>query len=53
LAKIIGTIPEPNKTIDVVRECDVVVVGDGTVAGAIKNASQANPANHYRQIIPI
>jgi hypothetical protein len=29
LAKVIETIPEPNKTIDVVRECDVVVVGGG------------------------
>jgi hypothetical protein len=29
LAKIIRTIPEPNKTVDVVRECDVVVVGGG------------------------
>jgi hypothetical protein len=29
LAKIIGTIPEPNKTVDVIRECDVVVVGGG------------------------
>jgi hypothetical protein len=29
LAKVIGTIPEPNKTIDVVRECDVVVAGGG------------------------
>jgi hypothetical protein len=29
LAKTIRTIPEPNKTVDVVRECDVVVVGGG------------------------
>jgi len=29
VAKIIKTIPEPNKTIDVVRECDVIVVGGG------------------------
>jgi hypothetical protein len=29
LAKVIRTIPEPNKTIDVVRECDVVVIGGG------------------------
>jgi predicted transcriptional regulator len=29
LANIIRTIPEPNKTVDVVRECDVVVVGGG------------------------
>ena len=29
MANIIRTIPEPNKTIDVVRECDVVVVGGG------------------------
>jgi hypothetical protein len=29
LASTIRTIPEPNKTIDVVRECDVVVVGGG------------------------
>jgi thioredoxin reductase len=29
LAEIIRTIPEPNKTVDVVRECDVVVVGGG------------------------
>jgi hypothetical protein len=29
LAEIIKTIPEPNKTVDVVRECDVVVVGGG------------------------
>jgi len=26
---IIRTIPEPNKTVDVIRECDVVVVGGG------------------------
>jgi hypothetical protein len=29
MANIIRTIPEPNKTVDVVRECDVVVVGGG------------------------
>jgi hypothetical protein len=29
LANRIRTIPEPNKTVDVVRECDVVVVGGG------------------------
>lgn len=29
MAKVIRTIPEPNKTVDVVRECDVVVVGGG------------------------
>jgi hypothetical protein len=29
LAKIVRTIPEPNRTVDVVRECDVVVVGGG------------------------
>ncbi len=29
MAKVIRTIPEPNKTINVVRECDVVVVGGG------------------------
>lgn len=29
MADIIKTIPEPNKTVDVVRECDVVVVGGG------------------------
>jgi hypothetical protein len=29
LSKAIGTIPEPNKTINVIRECDVVVVGGG------------------------
>jgi hypothetical protein len=29
MAKIIRTIPEPNKRVDVVRECDVVVVGGG------------------------
>ena len=29
MAKIIRTIPEPNKTVNVVRECDVVVVGGG------------------------
>jgi hypothetical protein len=29
VANVIRTIPEPNKTIDVVRECDVVVVGGG------------------------
>jgi hypothetical protein len=29
LAKAIRTIPEPNRTIDVIRECDVVVVGGG------------------------
>jgi hypothetical protein len=29
LAKVISTIPEPNKTVNVVRECDVVVVGGG------------------------
>lgn len=27
MANIIRTIPESNKTVDVVRECDVVVVG--------------------------
>jgi hypothetical protein len=29
MAKVIRKIPEPNKTVDVVRECDVVVVGGG------------------------
>ena len=29
MAKTIRTIPEPNKTVDVIRECDVVVVGGG------------------------
>lgn len=29
MAKAIRTIPEPNKTVNVVRECDVVVVGGG------------------------
>jgi thioredoxin reductase len=29
VASIIRTIPKPNKTVDVVRECDVVVVGGG------------------------
>ncbi len=29
MAKAIRTIPEPNKTVDVIRECDVVVVGGG------------------------
>ncbi|HVN97543.1 MAG TPA: FAD-dependent oxidoreductase [Syntrophorhabdaceae bacterium] len=29
MAKVMKTIPEPNKTINVVRECDVVVVGGG------------------------
>jgi hypothetical protein len=29
LADIIRTIPEPNKTVNVVRECDVIVVGGG------------------------
>jgi hypothetical protein len=29
LAKIIRTIPEPNRTVDVVRDCDVVVAGGG------------------------
>ena len=29
MAHTIRTIPEPNKTVDVVRECDVVVVGGG------------------------
>jgi hypothetical protein len=40
LDKVIRTIPEPNKTIDVVYECDVVVVGGGPggVAAAISAA---------------
>jgi hypothetical protein len=29
MAKVIRTIPEPNKTVNVVGECDVVVVGGG------------------------
>ena len=29
MAKVIRTIPEPNKTVNVIRECDVVVVGGG------------------------
>jgi len=29
LTNVIRTIPEPNKTVDVVRKCDVVVVGGG------------------------
>jgi hypothetical protein len=29
MAKVIRTIPEPNKSVNVVRECDVVVVGGG------------------------
>jgi hypothetical protein len=29
VANVIRTIPEPNKTINVIRECDVVVVGGG------------------------
>jgi len=31
VASIIRTIPEPNKTVDVVRECDVVVVGGNII----------------------
>jgi ribulose 1,5-bisphosphate synthetase/thiazole synthase len=29
IGRDIRTIPEPNKTVNVVRECDVVVVGGG------------------------
>ena len=29
MAKVIRTIPEPNKSVNVVSECDVVVVGGG------------------------
>ena len=29
MASVIRTIPEPNKRVDVIRECDVVVVGGG------------------------
>ncbi len=29
MAQVVRTIPEPNKTIDVVRECEVLVVGGG------------------------
>ena len=29
MAHVFRTIPEPNKTVDVFRECDVVVVGGG------------------------
>ena len=31
MAKAIRTIPEPSKTIPVVRECDVVVVGGAAI----------------------
>jgi hypothetical protein len=31
VANIIRTIPELNKTVDAVRECDVVVVGGGNI----------------------
>jgi hypothetical protein len=29
VANLIRMIPEPNKTVDVIRECDVVVIGFG------------------------
>ena len=29
MAKVIRKIQEPNKTVDVIRECDVIVVGGG------------------------
>ena len=29
MAQVVRTIPEPNKTINVVRECEVLVVGGG------------------------
>jgi NADPH-dependent 2,4-dienoyl-CoA reductase/sulfur reductase-like enzyme len=40
LANVIGVIPEPNKTVDVVRECDVVVVGGcpGGIGAAVSAA---------------
>jgi hypothetical protein len=36
VVNIIKTIPEPNKTVDVVRECDVVVVGGGPGGGYLE-----------------
>ena len=35
----IRTIPEPNKTIDLVRECDVVAVGGGVAVPAARNGA--------------
>jgi hypothetical protein len=31
VANIIRTIPEPNKTVDVVRECNVLVLGGSNI----------------------
>ena len=46
MAKIIRTIPEPNKRVDVVRECDVVVV-------AVAPAASARPfLQHAMERIP-
>ena len=48
MANIIRTIPEPNKSIDVVRECDVVVVGGGP--GGIGAAVSVNHGVSVRNV---
>jgi hypothetical protein len=45
MAKVIRTIPEPNKTINVVKECDVVVVGGGPGGIGAAIAAGRNGAN--------
>ena len=52
MAQTIRTIPEPNKTVNVVRECDVVVVGGGpggigAAAAAARNGADTVLIERY------
>jgi hypothetical protein len=51
LAKIGITIPEPNKTINVAPECDLVVLGGGTYVAIMNLMPLYFGKTHYPQII--
>jgi len=57
VANIIKTIPEPNKTVDVVRECGIVVIGGGpggigAAIAAARNGTDSNAALVCRRVCP-